>query len=87
MQTSDYTYTPTYTIHEHTHTHTVTLSHCIILLGKKKFKPTVVALTYSLSILEAEAGSLRPVWAIKEVPGQLGIYSKTLSRKLPKRKK
>jgi hypothetical protein len=44
----------------------------------------VVAHAFNPSTWEAEEGgflSLRPAWSTKWVPGQLGLYRETLSRK------
>jgi hypothetical protein len=50
----------------------------------------VVAHASNPSTREAEAGgflSLRPAWSAKWVPGQLGLYRESLSRKTKKKKK
>jgi hypothetical protein len=52
--------------------------------------PGVVAHVFNPSTREPEAGgflSLRPAWSTERVPGQQGLYRKTLSRKKRKEKK
>jgi hypothetical protein len=51
---------------------------------KTKDKQGMVALTFSPSTRQAEAGgflSSRPAWSTKSVPGQPGLHRETLSRK------
>jgi hypothetical protein len=53
-------------------------------------KPDMVVHAFNPSTREAEAGgflSLRPTWSTKGVPGQPGLYRKTLSQKTKGKKK